>query len=136
MRWLIALLILMTACTQYDEQLAQRYKLDLTYHDYASKFIQREDMQQAENACKRTVIARNECFMTIVQHALAQEKEIPERWCGEIHPEEKLAMTQDAFEEAYIEIDDTLQQELDEQLDPSQQRIATLQQIKEDCYAS
>lgn len=112
---------------------AEQYKLELQYYQFAMNFLNLNMSNESETSCKRTVLLRNECFTTLVQKSMEKNLSLKMEWCYEIHPEEKMPMTMNAFSYVYTEMDKDLKNELKEKISPSRKRIATLQKIREEC---
>ncbi len=127
------IIFFLAACAADNKKLAGQYALELQYYEYSFNFANRNMNQQAYESCTRTQILKSECFTTLVQSMLAKNISVPESYCNEIHPKEKMNMTQEAFRLVYGEIDPLLQKEIKEKLRPSKQRILQLEKIKGRC---
>ncbi len=132
---IIAVIILITSCSyERDKQLAEHYKLDLQYYQNSVSFASLNMMDQAYMSCTKTEILKSECFTSLVQSMLSKNINPAKEFCDEINPQEKMYMTKKAFTYVYPVIDEDLEEELNEKLNPSSQRIETLNIIKEQCY--
>ena len=65
---------------------------------------------------------------------LIKKEDIKEEICNSIIPNEKMRMTQEAFQLVYPKQDTNLEAELKEKLRPSKERKQTITKIKEECY--
>jgi len=130
---LIVTLVILSACTTNNTELATQYKLDLQYYQYAIGFQNKNMTEQAVQSCSRTKTLSSECYTSLVQDSLSKKIQIKKEICNKIQPEYKINMTMQAFRLVYPEITGELQKELKEMLKPSKERIQTLTKIKTDC---
>jgi hypothetical protein len=131
---IILSIIILSGCTSIDHvQLAEKYKLELQYYDYAVKFEENNMTSDAYSSCNRTATLRNECFTSLVMMEMAKNNQPESEWCDEIVPTQKINMTKKAFQIVYPVQDDNLKKELSQKLSPSENRIRTLTQIKDNC---
>ncbi len=131
---LIIFIFLTSSCLQRDKELADWYKHDLQYYENSIKFSMLNMTDEAYDSCNRASTLRNECFISLAQHYAAENLQTSSKICDEIKPEQKMRMTKKAFTLVYPTIDESLEMEIKEKLNPSKQSIATLKRIKEDCY--
>lgn len=131
---IITAILIMTGCSANHIQLAEKYNLDLQYYQNSVKFSKKGMVNESFLSCNKTSILRNECFTSLAQDLIIYEHPINIEWCDEIKPGEKMNMTMKSFRYVYNEIDDILEKELNEKLNPSEQRRQTRANVKELCY--
>ncbi len=132
---LLAITLFFLACTsEKDIELAEQYRLDLQYYQNAVQFSSLNMHEEAKGSCDQTIHLKSECYTTYVQDLIAKGVQPQTESCNTIKPAEKMGMTMNAFRLVYPDIDKDLKKELKEKMNPSEQRINALTQIKEECY--